>query len=86
MQDTWILSLGWEDSLEEGKATHPSISAWKIPMHRVAWKAAVRGVAKSQKWQWLSMSMILCIIENAVTALPIKHVEFLSDSLLFNNL
>ena len=31
MQDTWIRSLGWEDSLEEGMATQSSILAWKIP-------------------------------------------------------
>ena len=31
MQETWVQSLGWEDSLEKGKATHPSILAWKIP-------------------------------------------------------
>ena len=28
MQETWVQSLGWEDSLEEGKATHSSILAW----------------------------------------------------------
>ena len=27
----WVRSLGWEDPLEEGTATHPSILAWKIP-------------------------------------------------------
>ena len=27
----WVLSLGWEDHLEEGMATHSSILAWKIP-------------------------------------------------------
>ena len=27
----WILSLGWEDPLEEGMATHSIILAWKIP-------------------------------------------------------
>ena len=27
MQEIWVLSLGWEDSLEEGKATHSSILA-----------------------------------------------------------
>ena len=32
MQDTWIRSLGWEDSLEEGMATQSSILAWKIPV------------------------------------------------------
>ena len=31
MQETWVQSLGWEDSLEKGKATHSSILAWKIP-------------------------------------------------------
>ena len=29
--ETWIRSLGWEDSLEKGMATHSSILAWKIP-------------------------------------------------------
>ena len=37
MWETWILSLGWEDSLEEGMATHSSILAWRIPMDRGAW-------------------------------------------------
>ena len=27
----WVPSLGWEDPLEEGIATHSSILAWKIP-------------------------------------------------------
>ena len=31
MQETWVRSLGWEDSLEKGKATHSSILAWRIP-------------------------------------------------------
>ena len=31
MQETWVQSLGWEDALEKGKATHSSILAWKIP-------------------------------------------------------
>ena len=30
MWDTWVRSLGWEDPLEKGKATHSSILAWKI--------------------------------------------------------
>ena len=29
--ETWIQSLGWEDPLERGKATHSSILAWRIP-------------------------------------------------------
>ena len=31
IQETWIQSLGWEDPLEEGMATHSSILAWRIP-------------------------------------------------------
>ena len=46
--DTWVQSLDWEDPLEEGMATHSSILAWRIPMDRGAWRAAVHGVAQSQ--------------------------------------
>ena len=31
MQETWVQSLGWEDHLEKGKATHSSILAWRVP-------------------------------------------------------
>ena len=31
MWETWVRSLGWEDSLEKGKATHSIILAWRIP-------------------------------------------------------
>ena len=31
MQETWVRSLGWEDLLEEGMATHSSTLAWRIP-------------------------------------------------------
>ena len=46
--ETWVRSLGWEDPLEEGMATHSSILAWRIPMDREAWQAAVHGVTRSQ--------------------------------------
>ena len=31
MWETWVQSLGWEDPMEKGKATHSSILAWRIP-------------------------------------------------------
>ena len=31
VQEIWLRSLGWEDPLEEGMATHSSILAWRIP-------------------------------------------------------
>ena len=48
MWETWVQSLGWEDPLEEGMATHSTILAWRIPMDRGAWWATVHGVAKSR--------------------------------------
>ena len=47
MQMIWVRSLGQEDPLEKEMATHSSILAWRIPLDRGAWRATVRGVAKS---------------------------------------
>ena len=47
---TWVQSVGWEDPLEEGMATHSSILAWRISMGRGVWTATLHGVAKSQTW------------------------------------
>ena len=44
MWEAWIRSLGWEDPLEEGMATHSSVLAWRSPMDRGAWRTAVHGV------------------------------------------
>ena len=43
MRETWVQSLGWEDPLEKGKATHSSILAWRIP-----WTVYSMGSQKSQ--------------------------------------
>ena len=47
-QVTQVQSIGWEDALEKGMATHSSFLAWRIPMDRGAWWATVHGVAQSQ--------------------------------------
>ena len=47
-QKTWVRSLGQEDPLEEGMATHSSVLAW-----RLSWTeepGGLHGVAKSQTW------------------------------------
>ena len=46
MWETWVQSLGWEDPLEAGMATHSSIRAWRIPRDRGAWRATIHGVTK----------------------------------------
>ena len=48
MWETWVQSLVWEDPLEESKAIHSSIFAWKIPVDKGAWWAAVHRVTKNQ--------------------------------------
>ena len=52
MQETWVQSLGQEDPLEAGMATHSSILAGRIPSSRGTWWATVHGVAKS----WIGLS------------------------------
>ena len=46
MRETQVQSLGWEDPLEEGKATHYSIPAWRIPWTEEP--GELHGVARSQ--------------------------------------
>jgi len=48
MQETWVWSLGWEDPLEKGKATHSSILAWRIP-----W-----GCKESDMTDWLLINKV----------------------------
>ena len=47
MWETQIRSLGQEDPLEKGMATHSSILAWRIPWTKIPWQATVHEVAKS---------------------------------------
>ena len=62
-QETWVGSLGWEDTLEEDMETHSSILAWSIPwteepsMDRGAWRATVYGVTKN--WTQLSNKTLM---------------------------
>ena len=53
MQETWVQSLGWEDPLENRKATHSSILAWRIP-----WTVQVHGVAELDTTERLSLSLL----------------------------
>ena len=48
VQEIQVQSLGQEDPLEKGVATHSSILAWRIPMDRGVRWATVHGVGKSR--------------------------------------
>ena len=53
-QEISVLSLGWEDPLEEGMATYSSILAWRILMDRGAWRTTVHGITESDMTERLS--------------------------------
>ena len=48
LQETWVRFLDPKDPLEEETATQLNILVWKNPVHGGAWRATVRGVAKSR--------------------------------------
>ena len=54
VQETWVGSLGWEDSLEKGMATPSSVLAWRNSMDRGAWCATVHGVTKT----WTGLGIV----------------------------
>ena len=54
MQEAQVQSLGWEDSLEVGMATHSSILAWRIPIDTVPW-----GLKESEMTQQLRTAQIV---------------------------
>ena len=62
MRETWVRSLGWEDPLEEGKATHSSILAW-----RISWTMGPPRV----RHDWLSLSLSLS--PSCISRLAICH-------------
>ena len=51
MQETWLLSLGHEDPLEKGLATHSSILAWRIPWTEELGRLQSRGL-----YTWTQLS------------------------------
>ena len=65
-----IRSLGWEDPLEEGMATHSRILVWRIPCTEEAWRAMVHRVIKSQT-RLKRLSTQVHVIRLCLSALPV---------------
>ena len=59
MQETWVCSLGWEDALEKGRATHSSILTWKIPWTEEPGNYSPWGCKESDMTKWLSTVIML---------------------------
>ena len=62
MQETWVQSLGWEDPLEKGKATHSSILAWRIQ--------GLYSPGGCKSWTRLSKVQSQCFFYNCSPSLP----------------
>ena len=57
VQETQVLSLGQEDPLEKGMATHSSILAWTIPWIEEPGRLQTMGLQRArQKIEWLTLS------------------------------
>ena len=59
MWETWVQSLGWEELLEKGVATHSSILAWRIPWTEEPGKLHPWGHKESDKTERLSLHFSL---------------------------
>ena len=72
LQETWIQSLGQEDSSGEGSGNLPQYSCLENPIDREAWRATVRGVANSQiRLSDLTLtSLISYIFPQAAPSIP----------------
>ena len=53
--EIWAQSLGWEDPLEESKAMHSSILAWRISMDRGTWQDSLWGLKELDTTEQLSI-------------------------------
>ena len=73
MLETWVWSLGWEDPLEKGKATHSSILVWRIPWTEEPGRLQSTGLQRVwHNWatftfkRWLKRSLFHSIKEKKV--------------------
>ena len=60
MQEAWIPSLGREDPLEKGMATHSSILAWRIPRTEEPGRLQSMGSQKEDTSEWLTPALLSC--------------------------
>ena len=56
MQETWVWSLGWENPLEKGMATHSSILIWKIPSTEEPSGLQSMRLQKLDMTEWLTLT------------------------------
>ena len=66
MPGTWVQSLGWEDPLEEGMATHSSVLAWRIPWTEEPGRLQSSG-SQRVRHDWRDLAHMLNLLRNFQT-------------------
>ena len=63
IQEMWVWSLGWEDSLEKAMVTHSSILAWEMPWTEEP--SRLQSMWAQESWIWLSgTSQVALVVKN----------------------
>ena len=90
MWEIWVWSMGWEDLLEKGKATHSTILAWKIPWTEEPGGLQSMGLHGSDTTEQLTTQHITRVLRMWVTLFPLNMlpwdqlVSFLQSSFYWN--
>ena len=88
MWETWVWSMGWEDPLEEGMATHSSILAWRIPwteengeLQSMGWQRIRHGWVTKHMYKvrrkWEQMTKISKLISARLFKIPFSVLSYL---------
>ena len=86
MQETQVQSLGWEDPLEEGMATHSSVLAWRIPRTEEAVRLQSMGQKVSDMSEQLSTHMLSIKIQIRNSLILIQMTPGISLDIYFSML
>ena len=77
-QETWVQSLGQEDPLEEGMATHSSIPTWRIPWTEEPGRLQSMGSQKRQTLlKQLSTHALVCRNNQRPLRQPLQAVSYI---------
>ena len=82
MQETWVWSLGWEDPLEKGTATHSSILTWRILWTVQSWGHKESDATKRLSFHFFHIhSVIFFLCSNPSSVFPLYISFYLKDAL-----
>ena len=75
MWDTWVRSLGWEDPLEKGMATHSSIPAWRIPWTEGPGRLQYMALKESDVTERLPLSLrfLVHVVNTGKMNIPLNY-------------